>query len=183
MKTNAFLANMAKAAFAFAATLMLSMTFTACSGDDEEVNPNIMVIDNVERQVFKAELIVGEENYYELYLYLSEDGKKTVTIEANTLLHNGKTIDLTKQETDEWNSSTWIVGWREGYVLKFHATSKKTERLFKTGTMKTNANLSTGDVEVTIVNGKVQIEEGDWGDGLEHTISLYWKGKARIVVD
>lgn len=178
---------MAKAAFAFAATLMLSMTFTACSGNDgedyEEVNLNIVVIDNVERQVLKAELVVDDGIYYELFLYLSEAQGGFVYIDANTLLHNGKTIDLTKQETNEWNGSTWGVGWRESQEWNFLAASTPTKRLFKTGTMKTNANLSTGDVEVTIANGKVQIEKGYYDDGLEHTISLYWKGKATIVED
>ena len=187
MKKNDFFAKMAKTAFAFAVVLIMSMAFTACSGSDDNDNDNggapplTLVIDGVKTEVKSAEIVNHRDNNFILFLHLSENHGK-VEIHGNTQRHNGKTIDLTKQEenTDSWS---WLITWIDKEnAPKFSSFGKFETLLFKTGTMKLNVNLETGEYEVVIANGKIHNKKDDGNDGNEHTIEMNWKGKAGFLL-
>lgn len=186
MRTNDFLANMAKAAFAFAAALMMSMAFTACSGNDDDDNggggedtSQTIMLDGVEKTVDRVVLTDYRNNDYTLRFYLSGNNNDFLSIDGNTARYNGKTIDLTKVEEDT-DAYEWSVTWKDKGTYRFSGYGGRSSLLFKTGTMKITVDLNTGDYDVTIVNGKVHNEKDKWNDGSEHTVSVKWKGKATV---
>ena len=116
-----------------------------------------------------------ENNFYDIYLFLSEDKTKYIEVMANGTLHDGKTLDLTKKE-DEHAGWFWSVEMRTPQILFQTFAKPGTDYpVFLSGTLLVK-RIGTGtEFEVTLKDGKVK-GSGMFGDGLEHTISLNYKG-------
>lgn len=117
-----------------------------------------------------------EDNRYDIYLFLSGDKTKYINIMADGEHHNGKTLDLTREE-DEHNGWYWAVEMRNPNLLfQTFAGSVTGHPVFLSGTLQVD-RIGTGtEFEITLKNGKVK-GEGEYGDGKEHTISLNFKGE------
>ena len=116
-----------------------------------------------------------ENNFYDIYLFLSEDKTKYIEVMANGTLHDGKTLDLTKKE-DEHDGWYWAVEMRTPQILfKTFARPGNTYPVFLSGTLMVK-RIGTGtEFEIMLKDGKVK-GTGTYGDGLEHTVSLNYKG-------
>lgn len=117
-----------------------------------------------------------EDNNYDIYLFLSEDKTKYIEVMANGTLHDGKTLDLTKKE-DEHDGWYWAVEMRNPNVLfKTFAKPGNAYPVFLSGTLMVK-RIGTGtEFEIMLKDGKVKGTGGTYGDGLEHTVSLNYKG-------
>ena len=147
-------------------------------GSSTPVFTNTVTLDGVKMPILSAYIDksdLEEDNWYDIYLFLSEDKKKYVEIMANGKHHNGKTLDLTRKE-DEHDGWYWAVEMRNPTILFQTFGKPGTEYpVFLSGTLQVN-RIGTGtEFEITLKNGKVK-GEGTYGDGLEHTISLSYKG-------
>ncbi|MBQ7422735.1 MAG: hypothetical protein IJV27_11440 [Prevotella sp.] len=117
---------------------------------------------------------------YDIYLYL--EGGGYLNIMAEKEYHDGKTIDLTKKEEKRPSYEKWY------WVVQYSPTSdtrlfcamgdpKTNYVVFQNGTLYLEC-LGEEDgkpvFEIRLENGK--IKDDFRGDGLEHTISLSFKG-------
>lgn len=185
MKKNNLLASMAGKALALAAAMMMSMAFTACSSDDDDVVPtftNTIVLDGVSMPITDAGIDEDEfnEGNYEIVLFVSED--KGIKILAGKEPHDGKTIDLTKKEPehDGWYWS--VEGYNPERIFDTYGEPKTSYPVFMSGTLYVKLLGSEGGkpvFEIVLKNGKVK-GEGEYGDGKEHTVSLNFKGSMRF---
>lgn len=147
-------------------------------GGSNPVFTNTVTLDGVTMPVLSAGIDksdLEEDNCYDIYLFLSEDKTKYINIMADGEHHNGKTLDLTRKE-DEHNGWYWAVEMRNPTRLFQTFGEPGTEYpVFLSGTLQVD-RIGTGtEFEITLKNGKVK-GEGRYGDGLEHTISLNFKG-------
>ena len=176
---------MAGKALALAAAMMMSMAFTACSSDDDDVVPtftNTIVLDGVSMPITDAGIDEDEfnEGNYEIVLFVSED--KGIKILAGKEPHDGKTIDLTKKEPehDGWYWS--VEGYNPERIFDTYGEPKTSYPVFMSGTLYVKLLGSEGGkpvFEIVLKNGKVK-GEGEYGDGKEHTVSLNFKGSMRF---
>ncbi len=116
-----------------------------------------------------------EDNNYDIYLFLSEDKTKYIEVMANGTLHDGKTLDLTKKE-DEHVGWYWAVEMRTPQILfQTFAQPGEAYPVFLSGTLMVK-RIGTGtEFEIMLKDGKVK-GTGTYGDGLEHTVSLNYRG-------
>ena len=148
-------------------------------GGSTPVFTNTVTLDGVTMPILSAALDksdLEEDNYYDIYLFLSEDKSKYIEIMANGKHHNGKTLDLTRKE-DEHDGWFWAVEMRNPQEL-FQTFGKPGSEypVFLSGTLLVK-HIGTGtEFEITLKNGKVK-GEGMYGDGLEHTVSMDFKGE------
>ena len=148
-------------------------------GGSTPVFTNTVTLDGVTMPILSAAIDksdLEEDNYYDIYLFLSEDKSKYIEIMANGKHHNGKTLDLTRKE-DEHDGWFWAVEMRNPQIL-FQTFAKPGSEypVFLSGTLLVK-HIGTGtEFEITLKNGKVK-GEGKYGDGLEHTVSMDFKGE------
>lgn len=148
-------------------------------GGDTPAFTNTVTLDGVTMPVLSAGIDkwdLEEDNRYDIYLFLSGDKTKYINIMADGEHHNGKTLDLTRKE-DEHNGWYWAVEMRNPTRLFQTFGEPGTEYpVFLSGTLQVD-RIGTGtEFEITLKNGKVK-GEGEYGDGLEHTVSLDFKGE------
>lgn len=140
---------------------------------------NVVILDGVEMDVLRAGIDksdLEEENNYDIYLFLSEDKSKYVEIMANGDLHNGKTLDLSSKENkhEGWH---WAVSCSDSHVLfKTFGKPDNDYPVFQSGTLRVEHIGPGTEFQITLKNGKVKAV-GMHGDGLEHTISVDFKGE------
>ena len=148
-------------------------------GGSTPVFTNTVTLDGVTMPVVSAAIDksdLEEGNWYDIYLFLSEDKIKYINIMADGKHHNGKTLDLTRKE-DMHNGWYWAVEMRNPTRLFQTFGEPETEYpVFLSGTLLVE-RIGTGtEFEITLKNGKVK-GEGEYGDGLEHTVSMDFKGE------
>lgn len=148
-------------------------------GGSTPVFTNTVTLDGVTMPILSAAIDkwdLEEDNRYDIYLFLSGDKTKYINIMADGEHHNGKTLDLTWKE-DEHNGWYWAVEMRNPTRLFQTFGEPGTEYpVFLSGTLQVD-RIGTGtEFEITLKNGKVK-GVGEYGDGLEHTISLNFKGE------
>ncbi|MGI6793045.1 hypothetical protein ACMYZ5_01755 [Bacteroides sp. KG68] len=148
-------------------------------GGSTPVFTSTVTLDGVTMPVLSAGIDkwdLEEDNRYDIYLFLSGDKTKYINIMADGEHHNGKTLDLTRKE-DEHNGWYWAVEMRNPTRLFQTFGEPGTEYpVFLSGTLQVD-RIGTGtEFEITLKNGKVK-GEGEYGDGLEHTVSLDFKGE------
>lgn len=148
-------------------------------GGDPPAFTGTVTLDGVTMPILSAAIDkwdLEEDNRYDIYLFLSGDKTKYINIMADGEHHNGKTLDLTRKE-DEHNGWYWAVEMRNPTRLFQTFGEPGTEYpVFLSGTLQVD-RIGTGtEFEITLKNGKVK-GEGEYGDGLEHTISLNFKGE------
>lgn len=140
---------------------------------------NTVTLDGVTMPILSAAIDksdLEEDNHYDIYLFLSEDKKNYIDIMANGKHHNGKTLDLTRKE-DEHDGWYWAVEMRNpSRLFQTYAKPGSEYPVFLSGTLLVK-RIGTGtEFEITLKNGKVK-GVGMYGDGLEHTISVDFKGE------
>ena len=180
MTKDLFFASAAKAAFALAAVLMTSTVFTSCSKDNDddpkpEPKANTVTIDGAERPILKAEYEDKNDGDYNLYLYLSADGKERVEFQLNKDLHmSGSPVNLTKKEEKHDEKWYWVVEYYKPDDTKLIDTFGKPDSpkypVFTTGTLTVSGSPES-TINIRLENGRV---EGT--DGKEHTIVLSYSG-------
>ena len=148
-------------------------------GGSTPVFTNTVTLDGVTMPILSAAIDksdLEEGNWYDIYLFLSEDKKKYINIMADGKHHKGKTLDLTRKE-DMHNGWYWAVEMRNPQILFQTFGEPETEYpVFLSGTLLVD-HIGTGtEFEITLKNGKVK-GEGMHGDGLEHTVSVDFKGE------
>jgi hypothetical protein len=169
--------------FAIVALMCISVVFTSCSKDDDDEisisNTNTFTIDGVTKPILSAGIDNSDmaEGNYDIYFFLSEDKKERVNIMASALYHDGKTIDLSQKEAkhDGWY---WSIEYRVPDKKRpFNTFGDPGSKypVFQTGTLYIKRTGFGAEFEIRIKDGKVKAEDG-YGDGEEHTISLYFKG-------
>lgn len=139
---------------------------------------NSVVLDGETLTIVRAAIDksdLEEDNFYDIYFFFSEENDKFIEIMANGQLHDGKTLDLTQKE-DAHAGWFWAVEMRTPQRLFMtYAEPGKDYPVFLSGTLLVK-RIGTGtEFEVTLKDGKVK-GIGRFGDGLEHTISLNYKG-------
>lgn len=151
-------------------------------GGSTPVFTNTVTIDGVTMPILSAAIykLDLEENHYAIVLFLSEDEKSHIVIEADGKHHNGKTLDLTQQE-NEHDGWYWAVRMYNPNLLFYtFATPAEGYTVFLNGTLLVKRIGSIGaEFEVTLKDGKVKCE-GEHGDGFEHTVSLDFKGELKL---
>ena len=149
------------------------------NGLGQVTSRNVVILDGVEMDVLRAGIDksdLEEENNYDIYLFLSEDESKYVEIMANGDLHNGKTLDLSSKENkhEGWH---WAVSCSDSHVLfKTFGKPDNDYPVFQSGTLRVEHIGPGTEFQITLKNGKVKAV-GMHGDGLEHTISVDFKGE------
>ncbi|RUL59963.1 hypothetical protein [Prevotella koreensis] len=182
MKLNNLFANAASKALALAAAvMMMGMTFTACSSDNDDTPKftNTVTLDGEVIKIEKLEMNKIGEVYW-LSIKLEKEKKATdILIALNHSTLNNKLIDLTQQTGSA--VSTWSISVLKGINWLFCGYGVKHEKFkFSGGTMKININPTTKEVEVTVTGGKINTPtDTNQGDGQDHTISISYKGKAK----
>ncbi|MGP1625380.1 hypothetical protein [Prevotella koreensis] len=181
MKLNNLFANAASKALALAAAvMMMGMTFTACSSDNDDT-PKFTNTVTLDSEVIKIEKLVltEKEGIYTLDLQL-ESGKKAknIYIEFIPSIHNDKLIKLTEQTDEE--AGKWSIAANHGSLNVLFTGKGTTDPLckFSSGTMKLNVNPTTKEVNVTVIDGAIKTSKMLLGDKLPHTISISYKGTA-----
>ena len=149
------------------------------NGLGQVTSRNVVILDGVEMDVLRAGIDksdLEEENNYDIYLFLSEDKSKYVEIMANGDLHNGKTLDLSSKE-NKHEGWYWAVSCSDSHVL-FETFGKPDSDypVFQSGTLRVEHIGPGTEFQITLKNGKVKVV-GMHGDGLEHTISVDFKGE------
>ncbi|MFC2439383.1 MAG: hypothetical protein ACFNVH_00975 [Segatella maculosa] len=179
MKTTSFLASAAKAAFALAAVVMMSATFTSCSKDSDDDNlpeskAQTVTLDDVEKPIVNAEYIDEKDGDYSLYLYLSADRKEKVEFQLNKDVHmTGNLIKLTEKEkvhTEKWY---WVVECYkpDGTTLIYTFADPDSDvTVFKTGTL-TISGSPESTLNIKLENGLVKGK-----DGKEHSLTISYSG-------
>ncbi|GJQ04714.1 hypothetical protein [Capnocytophaga canimorsus] len=163
-----------------------ALVMTGCSKDDKNDEPklnNAVRIDGQTKPIVKAKIDKSDlaENNYDIYILLSEG--EYVRIMGSKQHHDGQTTDLTKKEPKRgWY---WSVEYSKSGEIIFDAYAQPDTfyPVFQSGTLylKRLADVDGQPVfEIELKNGKVK-GEGDYGDGKEHTISLYYKGKLELI--
>ena len=168
----------AKALAAIVAMLEELKEAISSGGGGETPGDNSVVLDGETLTIVRAAIDksdLEEDNFYDIYFFFSEENDKFIEIMANGQLHDGKTLDLTKKE-DEHAGWFWSVEMRTPQILFQTFAKPGTDYpVFLSGTLLVK-RIGTGtEFEVTLKDGKVK-GYGTFGDGLEHTISLNYKG-------
>lgn len=168
----------AKALAAIVAMLEELKEAISSGGGGETPGDNSVVLDGETLTIVRAAIDksdLEEDNFYDIYFFFSEENDKFIEIMANGQLHDGKTLDLTKKE-DEHAGWFWSVEMRTPQILFQTFAKPGTDYpVFLSGTLLVK-RIGTGtEFEVTLKDGKVK-GSGMFGDGLEHTISLNYKG-------
>ena len=149
------------------------------NGLGQVTSRNVVILDGVEMDVLRAGIDksdLEEENNYDIYLFLSEDKSKYVEIMANGDLHNGKTLDLSSKE-NKHEGWYWAVSCSDSHVLfKTFGKPDSDYPVFQSGTLRVEHIGPGTEFQITLKNGKVKVV-GMHGDGLEHTISVDFKGE------
>ena len=159
---------------------MMSAVFTACSKDNDDDNPpapktQIVVLDDVEKPIVKAEYRdQGKGNYY-LNLYLSADRKEKVEFQLNKDLHmSGSPVNLAEKEKKHDGKWYWVVYYYkpDGTILiETYADPDSSDPVFTTG-MLTVSGSPDGTINIKLENGSVKGE-----DGKDHTFTVSYSGK------
>ena len=195
MKKKIFSASLAKATFALACVLTLSLAFTACDSkrnlpepnqeepdpkpDPKPDDPNLLTLEkavkiNGEMREVKRAVVVtdGLDNSYDIRL-IFKDGDKwdylMIDFDPN---ENGKTFDLKNSITGRG------VKWGVQYIIDskgtFYAHNYPNKVKFSSGEMKYNIDPITGEGSVEITNASITHE------GTKYTFETKWKGKAEV---
>ena len=149
------------------------------NGLGQVTTKNVVIVDGVEMDVVSAGIDKSDlenDNNYDIYLFLSEDKSKYVEIMANGDLHNGKTLDLSSKENkhEGWH---WAVSCSDSHVLfKTFGKPDNDYPVFQSGTLRVEHIGPGTEFQITLKKGKVKAV-GEYGDGLEHTISIDFKGE------
>ena len=191
MNKKTFFANVASKALALAATVMMSVAFTACSSsnDDDggggtppspEPKAQTVTLDGKEIKIEKANLTKINKDTYWLGLTL-EAGKEAtdVIIALEPSTHNGKQINLTEQKTEK-EGGGWSVAVLKGTKWLCCGEGRKGDIYkFSSGTMKLNVDPTTKKAEVRLTGGKIKTTaKYNSGDGKEHTLAINYEGTA-----
>ena len=169
--------------FTLLATIMLlaaPVFLSSCDNDDDPKVPNSVTIDGIQRTILKAGIDksdLQEDGNYDIVLFWGAN--EGVKIMASHVYHNGKLIDLTKKEP-EHDGWYWAVeAYMPNCIIDTYAEPGTSYPVFQSGTLylKRLSDDSDGNpvFEIKLVDGKVK-GTGEYGDGKEHTISLYYKG-------
>ena len=186
MKTTSFFASAAKAAFALATAVMMSTVFTSCSKDNSddpkpEPKANTVTIDGAERPILKAEYEDKNDGDYNLYLYLSADGKERVEFQLNKDLHmSGSPVNLTKKEEEHSGKWYWSVDYYKPGDTKLINTFGEpgsSTPVFTTGTLTVSGSPES-TLNIKLENGRVMGEDGN-----EHTLTVSYSGKMEKYVE
>ena len=186
MTKNLFLASCAKAAFALAAVVMMSVAFTACSSsnDDPTTEPlpepkaQTVTLDGEEKAILKAEYDPEGDGNYRIYLILSADEKEQVVLHINKDVF-GTPIKLTEKAKKNADAVYfyWTVDYYksngEGGNTKFIEASGAPEQsvpVFNTGTLEYAGSIK-GTLNIRLRNGRVKGK-----DGKEHTLTISYSG-------
>lgn len=182
MRNLKFMASIAGKALALALTVIMGMAFTACSNDDPEVEKpkeNFFKFDGTNlkaasvssvawgnRFVFYVEFEQNEHGYSKHHFYIEG------ILPERT---NSGTIDLTKQNSND-SAGSWEAMYRmDGTDVFMIGLGKEYAQTFLSGTMSVKIiNPQTREIEISVTNARVI--DNKYGDGKEHTISLYFKG-------
>ncbi|MFJ1352508.1 hypothetical protein ACILDV_00130 [Capnocytophaga canimorsus] len=164
-----------------------ALVMIGCSKDNKNDEPtppplNAVMIDGETRSIVSVQTDKGklDKNRYEIDVYLGED--EYIKIFADYENHDGKVIDLTEKES-EHGGQYWSVEYKKAgkYVcVGYGEPDEVGTPVFQSGTLyiKRLDDANGQPVfEIKLENGKV---ENSYGDGKEHTISLYYKGKLRL---
>ncbi len=151
---------------------------------NEIVYDNTVVFDGVSMPVFGATIDAVDltENNYDIKLNLSGDGSKVLNIQASAEFHEGRLLDLTQYES-EHDGWYWVVDMHDyntftTYFETFAAPSSYYV-VFLEGTLYVERIGSGNEFKIVLQNGRVK---DTWnGDGIEHTISLAFKGELEVV--
>ncbi len=138
-----------------------------------------IILDGVTMPITDAIIDEYEFNlgHYEIILFVSEN--RGVSIMADKVYHDGKTIDLTKKEPKHDDGWYWSVEfYNPGLIFDTYGEPGTGYPVFMSGTFNVKS-LGSEDgkpvFEIVLKNGKVK-GEGEYGDGLEHTISMNYRG-------
>ena len=183
MKHNNFFANVASKALALAATVMMSVAFTACSNSNDEPTPppsskaGTVTFDGEEKPILKAEYTDKADGNYILYFYLSDDHKEKVIMQLNKDLHmTGHAFNLTEKEK-EHAGFCWAVEYYkpDGTILidTYGAPGEDDYPVFKIGTL-TASGSPESTISINLENGRVK-----GTDDKEHTLVLSYSGPIR----
>lgn len=151
-------------------------------GDSTPDFTGTIILDGVTMPIIDAGIDEYEfnEGNYDIVLFVAKD--KGVKIMASKVYHDGNTIDLTKKEPthDDWYWS--FECYNPTLIFDTYGEPGTPYPVFMSGTLYVKS-LDSEDgkpvLEIVLENGKVK-GEGEYGDGLEHTISLDFKGKLRL---
>ena len=182
MKRNNFFANAASKALALAATVMMSVAFTACSSSNDEPTPppspkaGTVTFDGEEKPILKAEYEDKLNGNYFLLLYLSADSKEKIELHLNKDLHmSGSPVVLTKREKkhegDEWY---WAADYHNPDNSLFTNTYGDPDSncdLYLTGTLTVTGDPKSGKVSIKLENGCVKTN-----DRQERTLTVRYSG-------
>ena len=181
MNKKTFFTRAASKALALAATVMMSVAFTACSSsnDDPTTEPkaNTVTLDGEEKPILEAGYQYWGDGNYVLFFSLSASSQERVRLGLNKELHvTGNPINLTEKEKNRkryddrfhWGVTYLIANGK----LLFYAngTPHINEPVFETGTL-TMSGSPDGTINIRLENGRV---EGT--DGKEHTFTLSYSG-------
>ncbi|WP_314125901.1 hypothetical protein [Segatella maculosa] len=184
MSKKIFLASAAKAAFALAAVVMMSLAFAACGSDNDDggggtpllptPTANTVTLDGVEKPIVKAEYKDEDDGDYSLYLYLSADRKERVEVLLNKDVHmTGNPVKLTEKEKKHGGKWYWVVNYHTAdgaTLIETYADPDSSDPVFKTGTL-TMSGSPTGTINIKLENGRVK-----GINGKEYSLTMSYSG-------
>ncbi|KGN68403.1 hypothetical protein [Porphyromonas sp. COT-239 OH1446] len=163
--------------------MAVGLVLSACSKDKDTPQPvkeNFVMIDGqrLEIKLVEAEHepdpAPGRRSLIVYFQFSEEYADHFLLVEGNSAELHGKTIDLTKlNEKADWRFR-YCKRDEGGNIFILESSNKQ---VFSSGSLYTTVDRSTLDTEINLTNGKLTYE------GKEHTISLYYKGKARPCSD
>lgn len=186
MNKTKFLASLPAKILVIQVLAILGITFSGCSRetDKEEPRENFFMIDG--RKLTPAKIMSALES--DRFIVCVEFEKSDKDRDHFLLLsgyvperQTGSTIDLTKREAHQDGKFTWRVRYsRTDDIFDLHTDDPQHSPVFKSGVLKATIDPKTLDCEVSLTNGVVK--EDKYGDGKEHSLSLYYKG-ATVIFD
>lgn len=187
MNKTKFLASLPAKILAISVLTILGMTFSGCSKENDKEKPreNFFMIDGKKLTPVKI-MSDLESNHFTVCVEFEKSDKDRdhflllsgYVPEGQT----GSTIDLTKRESHQDHKFAWRVRYsKTDDIFDLHTDNPQYSPVFKSGVLKVTIDPKTLDCEVSLVNGVVKEEK--YGDGKEHTLSLYYKGATVIFED
>ncbi|KGN72108.1 hypothetical protein [Porphyromonas sp. COT-239 OH1446] len=155
--------------------MAVGLVLSACSKDKDTPQPpkeNFVMIDGQRLEIKSVRALHNKSRgRIMVNLQLSRQNRSWVWVDGIAAELHGKTIDLTKLNAKIGLYFYYFNGDHNIFLL-----NSAQGQVFDSGTLYTSVDPNTRDTEINLTNGKLTYE------GKEHTVSLYYKGKADKMV-
>ena len=168
--------------FFLAAALCVIIPLSSCSKKDDKPDTsmsNIVLLDGYDRPIERVWLDKSdlEEGKYDIVIFLpGEYGSNGIKIQADSLNHNNKVIDLSVKEKkhDGWYISIEYLAEKTWLFDTYYEPGSTYYEIFLTGTLRVKVSKEKKQISIELKNGIVKDNKN--GDGKRHEISISYNG-------